>query len=698
MHTTIAAQAGPTDAVDLSASVLRGLNDAQRAAASHGSEPLLIVAGAGTGKTQTLAHRVAHLVAGGTPPGRILLLTFTRRAATEMLRRVDALLRTATGSNDLPAALSGARVWGGTFHAVATRLLRIHGESIGLPPGFTILDRSDSEDLMHAVRTSLDLGAKGRRFPQKATCLDIYSRCVNAAEPLEHVLKTRFPWCRDDAEDLKRLFSEYVDRKESHHVLDYDDLLLFLAGMLADPALGEVVRGRFDAVLVDEYQDTNALQADVVALLRPGGAGITAVGDDAQAIYGFRAATVRNILDFPTRFPGATVLTLEQNYRSCAPILNATNAVIANSAERYEKDLWTEREGGARPALVTCRDEHEQTEYVIERILGHREEGTPLKEQAVLFRAAHHSASLELELQRRNIPFVKYGGLKFIEMAHVKDLIAYLRLAENPRDAMASLRVLGLLPGVGPRTASALTDELAEADGDFEIWVGRAVPEATAVLWPDFVALMRTLASAPATEVAAQLSAARSFYSPICEQRYDNASARAADLEQIEMLGSRFGDRTHFLTDLTLDAPQWTGDFAGPPLLDEDYLVLSTMHSAKGLEFDVVYVIHAADGNIPSDMSTGSAEEIEEERRLFYVACTRARDSLYVTHPLRYYAAGRGRSDAYGYALRTRFIPDTLRPLFAESPAHPADDLAAETAPVVATTASIRAGVRAMWE
>ena len=454
---------------DPPSALLTRLNPEQRTAASHGDGPLLIVAGAGTGKTATLAHRVAYLIASGTRPERILLLTFTRRAAEEMLRRVEGILR----SQD-----AGARVWGGTFHAIATRLLRIHGESIGLPPGFTILDRSDSEDLMHAARTSLELGEKRRRFPQKGTCLDIYSRCVNAAEELDHVIATRFPWCRDDADDLRRLFDAYVDIKEANHVLDYDDLLLFWRGMLADPALGEIVRSRFDAVLVDEYQDTNALQADIVALLRPDGSGVTAVGDDAQAIYGFRAATIRNILEFPQRFTGATVLRLEQNYRSTAPILAATNAVIAEAAERYEKDLWTAREGGARPALVTCRDEHEQTEHVVERILGHREEGTDLKRQAVLFRATHHSAALELEPQRRNIPFVKYGGLKFVESAHVKDLVAHLRLAENPRDAIAALRVLQLLPGVGPKTAATLAAGLAESAGDFEIWVGASVPAA----------------------------------------------------------------------------------------------------------------------------------------------------------------------------------------------------------------------------
>ncbi len=679
--------------------ILRDLNPGQRAATSHGDTPLLIVAGAGTGKTATLAHRVAYLIARGVPPGRILLLTFTRRAASEMLRRTDALLRSvaADAEGSAARALTDGHVWGGTFHAIATRLLRMHGESIGLPPGFTVLDRSDAEDLMHAVRTGLDLGGTRRRFPQKGTCLDIYSRCVNAAEPLAHVLETRYPWCRDDADGLKALFAGYVERKEANHVLDYDDLLLFWRGMLADPALGPVVRGRFDAVLVDEYQDTNALQADIVALLRPDGSGVTAVGDDAQAIYGFRAATVRNILDFPTRFPDATVLTLERNYRSTQPILDATNAVISQAAERYEKDLFTDRQGGALPALVTCRDENEQADYVVERVLGHREQGMSLKDQAVLFRAAHHSAVLELELERRGVPFVKYGGLKFVEMAHVKDLVAFLRLAENPHDSVAALRVLGLLPGIGPRTAGTLAATLAEGT-DFESWVGRDVPSATSVLWPDFVALMRTLASAPASDVAGQLHAARAFYAPLAEHRYDNASARLADLEQVEALGTRFADRTRFLTDLTLDGPHWTGDFAGPPLLDEDYLILSTMHSAKGLEWRAVYVIHAADGNIPSDMATGDAAEIEEERRLFYVACTRARDVLYVTHPLRYYAVGRGRSDSYGYALRTRFIPDRMLPLFEASQAAPDASPADEAAPVVATTASIRAMGSAMWE
>ncbi|MCE5204094.1 MAG: ATP-dependent helicase, partial [Actinomycetia bacterium] len=602
--------------------LLSRLNAQQRMAASHGSDPLLIVAGAGTGKTTTLAHRVAYLIARGTPPGRILLLTFTRRAAAEMLRRVDGLLRAAAGHDDMPASLSGAHVWGGTFHAVATRLLRIHGGDIGLDPAFTILDRGDAEDLMHVARTSLELGRSAKRFPQKATCLDIYSRCVNSQSPLDDVLGRAFPWCREQADDLKRLFATFVDLKEAQHVLDYDDLLVFWRGLLADPDAGARVRERFDAVLVDEYQDTNALQADIVALLRPDGSGVTAVGDDAQAIYGFRAATVRNILDFPSRFPGATVLTLTRNYRSTQPLLDATNRIIACAEERYDKDLFTDRQGGSRPALVTCQDETEQTSFVIDRVLEHREAGTELARQAVLFRASHHSAALELELARRNIPFVKYGGLKFLETAHVKDLLSCVRLAENPHDSMAALRALQLLPGIGPKTASELHEALTAADGAFDAWLSCRLPESTKGVWRDFVALMRNLAHAPEGDVSAQVHAARVFLGPLIERRYDNASARLSDLEQMENMASRFHNRTQFLSEITLDPPQWTGDLAGPPLRDEDYLVLSTMHSAKGLEFDCVYIIHAADGNIPSDMATGSTEEIEEERRLFYVACT----------------------------------------------------------------------------
>ncbi|HEY5541383.1 MAG TPA: ATP-dependent helicase [Coriobacteriia bacterium] len=686
--------ASDEDAV-LADALLADLNPEQRAAAAHGDGPLLIVAGAGTGKTATLAHRVAHLIARGADPGRILLLTFTRRAASEMVRRVDGLLR-GSAENGGPE-LSGARVWGGTFHAVASRLLRIHARDLGMEPDFTIMDRGDSEDLMHLCRTELGLGRGSARFPQKSTCLDVYSRCVNAQLPLADVLRASFPWCRAAESDLASLFALYTDKKEEQQVLDYDDLLLFWHGLLGDAVAGERVRERFDHVLVDEYQDTNVLQAEIVSRLRPDGTGVTCVGDDAQAIYSFRAATVRNILDFELRFPGAEVATLTRNYRSTAPILAATNAIIAEASERRDKELWTAREGGGRPILTTCRDEAEQTDWLCDRILDHREQGTLLKHQCVLFRAQHHSMALEMELSRRHIPFHKYGGLRFVEMAHVKDLMSFLRLAENPRDAMAGLRVLGLVPGIGPKTAASLMGALAASGGDFEAWVGAVVPESACATWPDVVSVLRALASAGPGEVPAQVHAVRTVYAPLLERRYDNVAARLRDIEQIESLASRANDRSHFLADLVLDPPAYTQDFAGPPVLDEDYLVLSTMHSVKGLEFDSVYVIHAADGNIPSDMATGSPEEVEEERRLFYVACTRAKNHLYVTHPLRYYTQPYGRSDNHGYAQRSRFLSENVMPHFVETLANPEPPRDDDTPLERATTAKIRGSVRSLW-
>ena len=701
--------------------MLHELNPEQLAAARHGDGPLLIVAGAGTGKTATLVHRVAHLIGGGADPRRILLLTFTRRAAAEMLRRVEAMLAASgSGGNGrgggsggaagasaarLPAAAGASaahasgRVWGGTFHAVSARLLRVHARDIGMQPDFTILDRGDAEDLMHVARTALGLGRGGGRFPQKSTCLDVYSRCVNAQLPLHEVLHTAFPWCLPAEEGLAQLFARYTDLKEEQQVLDYDDLLLFWRGLLADPAGGARVRERFDHVLVDEFQDTNALQADIVSLLRPGGSGVTCVGDDAQAIYGFRAATVRNILDFELRFPGAEVRTLTRNYRSTDAIVAATNALIAEAAERRDKELWTERTGGGRPVLATCRDEDEQTQWLCARILEHREQGTELKKQAVLFRAQHHSMSLEMELSRRNIPFHKYGGLRFVEMAHVKDLVSFLRLAENPRDAMAGLRVLGLVPGIGPKTAATLLEALGAAAGDFQAaWAGAHLPEPARSAWSAVVELFATLAVAGPGEVPAQVHAVRSVYGPLLERRYDNVQARLRDLEQIEALAARSRTRSEFLAELVLDPPSYTQELAGPPLLDEDYLILSTMHSAKGLEFDVVYVIHAADGNIPSDMATGSSAEIEEERRLFYVACTRAREQLYVTHPLRYYTQPWAKADTHGYAQRSRFLTPAVLAHFEQVQTGPEQAEGAECPLGRVTTASIRAGVRALWE
>jgi DNA helicase II / ATP-dependent DNA helicase PcrA len=655
----------PTPDID---SILAELNDQQRAAAGHPRDPLLIIAGAGTGKTATLAHRVAWLIATGTDPGRILLLTFTRRAAAEMLRRVDQILersRQKLGRAINPGSVA-RRVWGGTFHAVASRLLRLHCDSVGLPRAFTILDRGDSEDLMQEERSARELGDSKTRFPLKGTCLDIYSRCVNCRKPLAETVETAFPWCRLHIDALKGLFHGYVDRKESLAVLDYDDLLLYWHALFDKPEPAEVIRSRFDAVLVDEYQDTNALQAEILKGLAPSGQGLTVVGDDAQSIYSFRAATVRNILDFPTQFPGAAVLKLERNYRSTQPILDATNAVMAQAEEGFRKNLWTDRKQGLLPEIVHCQDEAEQTQFVVAQVLRSRESGTPLKHQAILFRAGHHSLDLELELARRNIPFQKYGGLRFVETAHVKDLLSFLRLAENPRDTLAGARLLQLIPGIGPKRAAQLLVKLGDARGDFRVWKDFSPPAQAGDTWQALVEMMIGLASPDAQNesIAAQVHRVRTLYAPLLEAKLDHAQARLRDLEQLEIVAGRFADRTEFLADITLDPPTSTQELAADPLLDEDYVILSTIHSAKGLEWDSVFVIHAADGNIPSDMATTTQEEIEEERRLFYVALTRARDRLFVCYPQRYYFANRRHGDEYGFAQRTRFLPDEVIRLF----------------------------------
>ncbi len=446
LEVTVALAPTPADA-DVDAPWLAGLNPQQLSAVEHAHGPLLIAAGAGTGKTRTLACRVARLVADGTPPERILLLTFTRRAAREMVERARAM----TGDR------TTGRVVGGTFHAVANRLLRQHGSALGLPPGFSILDQADAADLIGIVRAGLGLGegdghTGGRRFPRKETLVSIYSRTVNAGDPLPRVLETAFPWCREHRDAIAEVFRAYTERKRRLAVLDFDDLLLYWRALAQHPTAGPVLRRMFDHVLVDEYQDTNTIQADVLWAMLGEDPSLTVVGDDAQSIYSFRAASIRNILDFPTRYPTARVVRLERNYRSTPAILAAANGVIEGAREGYGKVLWTEKPEGPRPQLVTCRDETAQATYVVDRVLAARERGVALRDQCVLFRTGHHADGLELELQRRDVPYVKYGGLKFLEGAHVKDLLALLRVLDNPYDELAWSRSLQLLEGVGPAT------------------------------------------------------------------------------------------------------------------------------------------------------------------------------------------------------------------------------------------------------
>ena len=629
------------------------LNPDQRAAATHGEGPLLIVAGAGSGKTTTLAARVAHLVEGGIRPDRILLLTFSRRAAREMLSRAARM----TGRRD------AGRVWGGTFHAVANRLLRIHGRALGLSPGFTVLDQADGADVMNLLRQELGFAERERRFPRKETLAAIHSRVVNTGTKLDDVLERHFPWCAEEADGIRTIVRAYVERKRAQQTLDYDDLLLFWKALACSPQTGPQVAAMFEHVLVDEYQDTNVLQADILEAMRPPDSprNLTVVGDDAQAIYGFRGATVRNILEFPRRFPGATVVKLERNYRSTGPILELSNAVIALSPQRHEKTLWTERTGGARPILRACLDEPEQADAVCRAVLEHREEGVPLREQAVLFRAAHHSDLLEIELLRRNIPFVKYGGLRFLEAAHVKDALALLRVLENPHDEIAWFRVLQLPEGMGPAGARALMDRLGVRDQavdplalllESELPVPKGAGDGVRALR----SALRQCRDEQVLPPAGQLERLRAYLEPVVAHTYGSPEARIADLGQLALLASGYETRSRFLAELTLDPPASTSDLAGPPLLDEDHLILSTIHSAKGLEWDVVHVIHASDGCIPSDMALRDEEEIEEERRLLYVALTRARDAVHICFPQRYYRRQKPRDDVHMYALVSRFL------------------------------------------
>lgn len=664
------------------------LNPEQRKAVTHGDGPLLVVAGAGSGKTKTLAYRVAYLIASGADPSRILLLTFTRRAAEEMLKRASSIV--ARG-----APVTG-KVWGGTFHAIANRLLRIYAKPAGLSPEFTVMDQSDAEDMINVIRHDMGLHAKEKRFPRKSTCLAIYSRCVNGSEELGEVLPRHFPWCEEWKAELKALFKQYVTRKQERHVLDYDDLLLYWAQLVSDPKMAEMIGGRFDHVLVDEYQDTNAVQAGILRGMRGTIRNIMAVGDDAQSIYSFRSATVRNMLDFPKHFPGTTVVTLEQNYRSVGRVLDSTNRVIAQAKERFTKDLWSAREPGEMPKLVTCKDEPQQDEYVIARVLEHYEQGIPLRKQAVLFRAAHLSDSLEVELTRRNIPYHKYGGLRFLEAAHVKDLIAFLRIVENPRDEMAWFRTMQLLDGVGPATAAKAVRHVAEHGNDPRSIASFPVPAAAERQVADFAGMIEDIYRGDCVAPASQIERIRRFYDPLLGKRYENAKVRSHDLANLEQIASGYRSRRKFLVDLQLDPPSSTSDLAGPPSRDEDWLVLSTIHSAKGCEWDVVFLIHAADGCLPSDMATGKQEEIEEELRLTYVAMTRARDFLYITWPLRYYHKWYRFGDAHSYAQLCRFInKDVLESIEKVSleQAEPEDKVETGGSP-----GDIAAKIRSMWE
>ncbi|OFZ85145.1 MAG: ATP-dependent DNA helicase [Betaproteobacteria bacterium RBG_16_66_20] len=630
------------------------LNERQREAAHAGPAPLLIIAGAGTGKTNTLAHRVAHLLLQGIDAERILLLTFTRRAAQEMTRRAQRIAGQEGAAK--AAGLSSVRLpWSGTFHSVANRLIRKNCHRVGLEERFSVLDRGDAADLLDVARHELGYskidsmgdGVGAKRFPRKDTCLAIYSHRVNTQGTLEATLRDAFPWCAEWEDELKKLFGAYVEKKLNNQALDYDDLLLYWHAMMADEALAREVGEAWDHVLVDEYQDTNVLQAEILQRLRPSGAGLTVVGDDAQSIYSFRAASIENILNFENSFEKTTVVVLEENYRSTQQVLDAANALMKEASQNHQKNLRSRKKEGNRPRYVTVADDAAQAQYVVTRVLEAREQGVDLRRQAVLFRSSHHSDVLELELVRRNIPYVKYGGLKFLEAAHVKDALALLRWADNPRNRVAAWRALQLLPGVGP----------IGAEKAFAFFYQNAFQwQELKTSSKDFNALMQFLGD-PNTPWPGQMQRVREWYAPHLERLYEAPEVRMGDLQQLENLSSGFESREKFVTELALDPAAASGDRAGTPLLDEDYLILSTVHSAKGQEWEAVYLLNVSDGNFPNEFAAGKPEQIEEERRLLYVAMTRAKATLDLISPLKYYVTQQSRmGDRHVYGAKSRFL------------------------------------------
>ena len=648
------------------------LNPAQRRAASFGapvegagfkSGPLLVIAGAGTGKTNTLAHRAAHLVLNGVDPARIMMLTFTRRAAQEMIRRTQTIVaevlteRGKLGDRSVVSRL----VWSGTFHSVGSRILRLFAKQLGLEPNFSVLDRADAADLMDVIRHEFKYSSKEKRFPRKDACLAVYSYRVNTRLSLKQTIEEQFPWCREWEEDLAKLYREYVGRKQKNNVLDYDDLLLYWHAMMQNPQLAQNLTKNFDHVLVDEYQDTSALQGEIIHAMKPDGSGVTVVGDDAQAIYSFRAAAVDNILGFADRYkPKAEIVVLAQNYRSTQQILDSANALMADGARQHRKTLMSTRQSSGKPQYVNLEDAFGQAEYIVSRILAAREVGGSLKRHAILFRSSHHSDALEVELTKRNIPFVKYGGLKFLEAAHVKDVISILRWADNPKNAVAGFRVLKLVPGFGPAHAKQALDHLEAKAHRIGSLAEFEAPQLNKMDWKRFCELMMKLAD-PKEPWPGQVRMVRDWYKPQLERIYDAAWQRLGDLEQLDQLSTQHAARERFLTELTLDPPVACGDKAGAASKDEDYVILSTIHSAKGQEWDFVYLLNVADGNFPSEFSTGKPEMIEEERRLLYVAMTRARNELHICAPLKYRVTQQAKDgDAHVYGAKSRFISDKV--------------------------------------
>jgi DNA helicase-2/ATP-dependent DNA helicase PcrA len=605
------------------------LNDAQYQAATTVEGPLLIIAGAGTGKTRTLVYRVAHLIDIGVDPRSILLLTFTRRAAEEMLRRASLLIDNRCD-----------QVAGGTFHSFANLVLREFGRRIDLSPSFTIMDRPDSEDAIQLLRTEMGLNYKDRRFPRKQTVAEIFSMSLNKQTAIADLLEREYPHLCDSLDDLLQLYERYADYKRTKALLDYDDLLTKLRDLLADH---ENVRQRlsnlYQFIMVDEYQDTNQLQAQIIRLLAATHSNVAVVGDDAQSIYSFRGANFRNIMDFPQAFPGTRVIKLEENYRSTQPILSLTNQIIQRARERYDKRLFTRKRDGELPVLVQAESEQIQSRFVCQKILELREEGVPLWDMAVLFRSSFHSFDLELELARHNIPFIKRGGFQFMETTHIKDLLAHLRIVANPQDAISWNRVLLLLEGVGPQMSQKITQWLLQGSQPLERLRTFQAKEKIAQGLKTLAQVLQY--ASEAERPAEQTHYLMQYYTPVLKRNHpEDHPKRLRDLEHFQGITDRYRSLERLLADMALEPP--SDSVAGVLAVDpeEGPVILSTIHSAKGLEWHSVFIIWALEGRFPSFYNINTDEEIEEERRLLYVAATRAKENLFISYPIKIFDRG----------------------------------------------------------
>ncbi|PCI27292.1 MAG: hypothetical protein COB67_08820 [SAR324 cluster bacterium] len=614
------------------------LNTPQYEAVTNLEGPQLVIAGAGSGKTRVLVHRVANLIEQGVVPQSILLLTFTRKSSNEMMQRASKILDRRC-----------MQIAGGTFHSFCNKILRRYATAIGYSTRFTIADRADAEDIITIYRSALD-GPKRKSFPKKGTIMNILSKAVNTGKTVQALLQEEYPQYEEEAEVIVRIGKSYKKYKKEHSIMDYDDLLTNAVTLLKENAeIRRHLSNSYRYIMVDEYQDTNKIQAHIACLLASEHQNIMVVGDDSQSIYSFRGANFKNIMDFPKLFEKCTITRLEQNYRSTQPILDFTNAIIENAREKYTKHLFSEIKGDIRPKLIQPIGQDEEAEFICKKILELKQEGTPLNRIAVLFRSSYHANRLEVALSRHHLPYEKYGGLKFMDSAHIKDLLAYIRIALNPLDNISWKRVLRLLEGIGEVTAGKIIEDIV-TEGVSALTSKKYAKRKYAKLLLELQEIM-ILIMDEATDPLDHLEALMKYYEPILKKSYEDYHKRASDLESLLQIAERYQVGDEFLSDLTLDPPNTKSD-VNPDEKVEDPLILSTIHSAKGLEWDSVFLIHFLEGYLPSRQSLDSDSGIEEERRLFYVAATRAERNLWLSSPSFYI------NDYAGFSETSRFLKE----------------------------------------